>query len=991
MSSVDTLVRVDTMAPSVDYEVAPFSDRDPRGEMPVIGPCDIAEQRARTVAAKLSLPHMGFILSRPRLHAVVDPVRGGGVLSVVAGPGCGKTAFIVDLLCTVDGRTVYFSVDEGDRDPLRFLTYLMAGLGMSVPRSTERPESGWASLSEGDGDLLDLTAALVDFISRSAGQTTVVAIDDLHLVDSSPGVATVLNLLVRGLPPGWMLLLSSRRPLPMRLGGVNLGGRFVHLQGRELRLTPNEVGAWAWQNWAVRLNPNEARALWRLTQGWPAALVLLGQRLLSGGHEIRRRDIAGVIAKGRDLRAYLENDILAGMDPIVAETMLAAALLPRVIFPRDEAFLPGVPGEAEAVLEQFVAQGYLVTSTGPRSFTVHPLLRAYAERQAQHGNGSSGLIDRAAAHLDHQGEYHHAASLYLRAGRLAQAGRPLRSLMLSSLSATVSLTRDEWLDSMPAGTGMGVSEHPWILVTQARILQQQAKYSQAVELYERAARDLAAAGDKQGLLPVLMSAAFCLFNQGLWGKSLDVLKRCRSLGQSPREKVEVLVAEGNVLVSLCRWDEAVENWERALVIAPAETRNSLTQRVYAQRGRLFSCLGQYGLAQRWAEKALAESDGARTPTRAIMLNGLATATCLMGEYDRAEQAANECARVIESRGYAFMEAPGLLTQADIALGRWDYRTAVGKIKLAQTLAAQTGDSEAAFWAEDMLGDLCRRNSNPQRALEHHRVALQIVKENRLGMLERIHASTAEAIDLVFLSRDDEATGALEQIVRDARRWNLGSSLSRALFYLGWLHARRGREAEAARSLVESMRIADDYSHVHFFAQEAKVGVPVLALCDRFGARSFIRKKIVPALPDRVRDYFFELAEGTVYPTDVPLGPRRRKVVQTPEMRLSKAADLPVTAGIESLTEREREILEMIALGMSNKVIGARLFISEKTVKTHANHVFHKLGVSSRLQATLVFQNHQRTGVKRPAGRADRTGRSAATAGRERKDRPTSGG
>jgi DNA-binding NarL/FixJ family response regulator len=70
-------------------------------------------------------------------------------------------------------------------------------------------------------------------------------------------------------------------------------------------------------------------------------------------------------------------------------------------------------------------------------------------------------------------------------------------------------------------------------------------------------------------------------------------------------------------------------------------------------------------------------------------------------------------------------------------------------------------------------------------------------------------------------------------------------------------------------------------------------------------------------------------------------------------------------GIETLTDREREILKMISLGMPNKVIGAKLFITEKTVKTHANHVFRKLGVSSRLQATLVFQSYQRARRRRP--------------------------
>jgi two-component system NarL family response regulator len=76
----------------------------------------------------------------------------------------------------------------------------------------------------------------------------------------------------------------------------------------------------------------------------------------------------------------------------------------------------------------------------------------------------------------------------------------------------------------------------------------------------------------------------------------------------------------------------------------------------------------------------------------------------------------------------------------------------------------------------------------------------------------------------------------------------------------------------------------------------------------------------------------------------------------------------VAALISNLTDREREILKAIAGGMPNKVIGARLFISEKTVKTHTNHIFHKLGVTNRLQAALLFQSHQRALAAGSAGR-----------------------
>ena len=99
----------------------------------------------------------------------------------------------------------------------------------------------------------------------------------------------------------------------------------------------------------------------------------------------------------------------------------------------------------------------------------------------------------------------------------------------------------------------------WLLVAKARMLQQQMKYGAAATLYERSARLLAAAGDNEGLLPVLLGSVFCLFNQGLWEESLAVMKRCRVLARLPHEKVEVLVVEGNILVSLCRWDEAVED------------------------------------------------------------------------------------------------------------------------------------------------------------------------------------------------------------------------------------------------------------------------------------------------------------------------------------------------------------------------------------------------------------------------------------------------
>jgi DNA-binding NarL/FixJ family response regulator len=112
-----------------------------------------------------------------------------------------------------------------------------------------------------------------------------------------------------------------------------------------------------------------------------------------------------------------------------------------------------------------------------------------------------------------------------------------------------------------------------------------------------------------------------------------------------------------------------------------------------------------------------------------------------------------------------------------------------------------------------------------------------------------------------------------------------------------------------------------------------------------GAAGYLLKD---AEPDELGRAIHAAARG-----EAPLDPRAARALLS-----SRAA----TGAPAPLSEREREVLAMVAEGLPNKVIARRLSISEKTVKAHLTSVFRQIGVTDRTQAALWAQ---RNDISRP--------------------------
>jgi NarL family two-component system response regulator LiaR len=129
--------------------------------------------------------------------------------------------------------------------------------------------------------------------------------------------------------------------------------------------------------------------------------------------------------------------------------------------------------------------------------------------------------------------------------------------------------------------------------------------------------------------------------------------------------------------------------------------------------------------------------------------------------------------------------------------------------------------------------------------------------------------------------------------------------------------------------------------------------------------SFIEEeKVTSALEAGASGYVLKDAEAeevaaavrAAYAGEVHLDPAVARLLAQ-RMRTKKSPDGDL---VEPLTDREKDVLRLLGQGMSNKEIGAALFITERTARTYVSNILGKLGLASRTQAALYAVEHKLT-------------------------------
>ena len=195
------------------------------------------------VETKLYLPRLRrSLVARPRLSGRLSRGSDARLTLISAPAGFGKTTLLAAWLAAAatENRSVaWLSLDQGDRQPATFWTYVITALQTAVPGVGA---DVLPLLQSAQPPIETVLAAVLNELAAAPNDVDLV-LDDYHLVDG-PDVRDGMTFLLEHLPPHVHLVISSRADPLLPLARLRARGELVEIRAADLRFTPDEVAAY---------------------------------------------------------------------------------------------------------------------------------------------------------------------------------------------------------------------------------------------------------------------------------------------------------------------------------------------------------------------------------------------------------------------------------------------------------------------------------------------------------------------------------------------------------------------------------------------------------------------------------------------------------------------------------------------------------------------------------------------------------------------------
>src|SRR6266851_4642527 len=295
------------------------------------------------LATKLYIaPLRPNVVSRPRLLERLNEGLHRNLILISAPAGFGKTTLVSEWLASCHRPAAWLSLDEGENDPARFLTYLVAAVQTIAPTIGEGVLTILQSSQPPPPEAL-LTALLNDLTTIQ--DHFVLVLDDYHVLDAK-AVDQTLTYLVEHLPPHMHLVIATREDPHLPLARLRARGHLTEVRAADLRFTPSEAAAFLNQVMGLGLSAEDIAALETRTEGWIAGLHLAAISLQ--GQQDATSFIQSFTGSHHFVLDYLVEEVLGQQSEGVQTFLLRTSILDRFCGPLCDAVLmdPSVPGRA---------------------------------------------------------------------------------------------------------------------------------------------------------------------------------------------------------------------------------------------------------------------------------------------------------------------------------------------------------------------------------------------------------------------------------------------------------------------------------------------------------------------------------------------------------------------------------------------------------------------------------------------------------------------
>jgi LuxR family maltose regulon positive regulatory protein len=907
------------------------------------------------------------------------------VTLISASAGFGKTTLVSEWIASLAPnlspagtaeRVAWLSLDEGDNDPRRFLTYLVAALqtihvniGTEVLDVLQAAQSQSLPIESILTTLINEITAIEDNPStrlHQSGQRFILVLDDYHVIDSK-FVDNALAFLIEHLPPQMHLVIATREDPHLPLARLRVRGQVTELRAANLRFTPTEAAEFLNQMMGLNLSAEDVAALETRTEGWIAGLQLAA--LSMQGQRDAASFIKAFTGSHHFVLDYLMEEVLGQQSEDVQNFLFRTSILNRMCGSLCDAVLrsdaPSASGqETLEYLER--TNLFIVPLDNERGWyryhhlfaellrhrleQTSPALAPKLHHRASVWLENENLIEEAIAHGFASCDWEHTANLILHFAH--------RVHIQTNLTALGS-----WLAALPEPV---IRARPWLCVYQALAWYWTGPRDRIEERLQLAEQALP--GSQIPELEVTHLAGYIAAIRAHYALVSGDIPRVLAMAQAALKQLPegdymrgwTAVAlggaywgQGDVAASQQAFQTAktvaLQHNYRLLAVPPA----CYVGMQLVKQGKLDEALCVYREGMEYATVAGDQQLPIAGFPKVKLGDVLRERNDLTGAEQWLRSGVEQCLQL--GHPDVLVDAYAALTRLQLAQNDWPGAHAT--FQRADELAHKSpvdpfvrcwlDDCRVRLWlAKGRLDDLGRwAEASELRVageLSYH-YDLHHLNLARL-LLARARFAATSAGRHAYLS---QVSGLLARLLVAAEKAGWVHETIKTLVLQTLVMAESNDKDMALQTLGRALTLAEPGGFIRIFVDE---GEPMrLLILDFRHSTALAPVASVHRAADEVQALSPEKPWRNQEPMLIDYVNRILSAFPQPAAPQSKIQDLKSEI-VEPLSQRELEILRLIAQGLSNRQISERLFLALSTVKGHTRILFDKLQVQRRTEA-----------------------------------------